>query len=97
MEKLEILGKKYPIQSGLSPEEILRMHREIVKRLKAISLEYPNLDKIDILVLYVIELNEKIIDMEKVLKKEAKKIEDIRTKIFHLEEKLKEKTKQSVS
>jgi cell division protein ZapA (FtsZ GTPase activity inhibitor) len=95
MEKLEILGKKYQIQSGLSPEEVLRMHREIVKRLKTISLEYPSLDKIDILVLYVIELNEKIIDMEKVLKKEVKKIEDIRTKIFHLEEKIKEKAKQS--
>jgi len=88
MEKLEILGKKYQIQSGLPPEEVLRIHREIVKRLKILSLEYPNLDKIDILVLYVIELNEKIIDMEKTLKKETKKIEDIRTKIFHLEEKI---------
>jgi len=95
VEKLEILGKKYQIQSGLSSEEVIRMHREIVKRLKTLSLEYPSLDRIDILVLYVIELNEKIIDMEKTLKKEVKKLEEIRTKIFHLEEKIKEKNKKS--
>ncbi|MCM8777708.1 MAG: cell division protein ZapA [Candidatus Omnitrophica bacterium] len=95
MEKLEIFGKKYQIQSGLSSEEVIRMYREIVKRLKTLSLEYPRLDKVDILVLYVIELNEKIIEMEKVLKKEVKKIEEIRTKIFRLEGKIKEKSKKS--
>ncbi|MGI6595174.1 MAG: cell division protein ZapA [Elusimicrobia bacterium] len=94
MEKLEILGKRYQIQSGLSLTDVGRMHKDIERRLKFFSSEYPNLDKIDILVLYVIELNEKIIDMENKLKKETDRLSKIRIKILSLEEKVKGKIKK---
>lgn len=91
MEKLEIFGKKYPIQSGLSSEEISRINKEMEKRLKFLSHEYSKLDNMDILILYVVELHEKIIELEKKLKKESEKMENIKTKISHLEEKIREK------
>ncbi|MCX8082068.1 MAG: cell division protein ZapA [bacterium] len=93
MEKLEILGKKYKIQSDIASEEIIKMHSEIVKRLKDLSSEYPTLDKIDILVLYVIELKKEIIDKEKQIQKGKNKLESISKKISLIEEKIKENIK----
>lgn len=95
MEKLEIFGKKYQIQSGLSSEEIIRINKEIENRLKVLSMEYSTLDNIDILVLYVVELHEKIMELEKKVKKEFEKLESIKTKIFRLEENIREKVKKS--
>ena len=94
MEILDILGKKYQVQSGLTTDEISRINREIVKRLKTLALEYPSLDRMDALVLYVVELNEKILDMEKAAKKERDRMEKVRSKIFALEEKIKEEIKK---
>ncbi|MDD3726124.1 MAG: cell division protein ZapA [Candidatus Ratteibacteria bacterium] len=95
MEKLEIFGKKYQIQSGLSSEEIIRINKEIENRLKVLSMEYSTLDNIDILVLYVVELHEKIMELEKKVKKEFEKLESIKTKIFRIEENIREKVKKS--
>lgn len=95
MEKFEIFGRTYRLQSGLSSDEVSQVNKEIVKRVKTLSAEYPTLDKIDILVLYVVELNEKIIELEKKLKKEKDKIENIKIKLSHLEEKIRGRVKKS--
>jgi len=94
VEILDIFGKKYHVQSGVTPDEADRINREIVKRLKILALEYPALDRMDALVLYVVELNEKILDMEKAAKKDRDRIEKVRSKIFALEEKIKEEIKK---
>jgi hypothetical protein len=94
VEILDIFGKKYHVQSKLTPDEAGRINREIVKRLKTLALEYPALDRMDALVLYAVELNEKILDMEKAEKKDRDRMEKVRSKIFALEEKIKEEIKK---
>jgi len=93
VEILDIFGKKYQIQSGLTSEEIERINRDIIRRMKTLAMEYPALDRIDTLILYIIELNEKIVGMEKKTKKEKENLERIRSKIDFLETKIKEEIK----
>lgn len=93
MQTFDILGKKYQIQSSLGAEEIEKINGEIVKRLRSLASEYPALDKIDTLVLYMIELKEKISGMEKTFKKETEKLEKIKNKIAFLEKKIVEELK----
>lgn len=93
MHTFEILGKKYQVQSSLNPEETDKINGEIVKRLKSLTYEYPTLDKIDILILYIIELKEKISILEKTSSKEAGRLDNIRNKISLLEKKITEEIK----
>jgi flagellar motility protein MotE (MotC chaperone) len=90
MQTFDILGKKYQIQSPLSSEEIEKINGEIVKQLKMITMDYPSLDRMDILVLYIIELKEKINDMEKRIKKEMERKERVKDKILSLEKEVSE-------
>ncbi len=92
-QTFNILGKKYRIQSRLSSEEIEKINKEIVYHLRNLAMEYPALDKMDALVLCIIELKEKIIDMEKRGKKEMEKMEKIKKKIIFLEKKVLEELK----
>ncbi len=94
VEILDIFGKKYQVQSGLTYDEISRINREIVKRLKTLALDYPAFDRMDALVLYIVELNEKILEMEKAAQKEKDRMEKVRSKIFALEERIKEEIKK---
>ncbi len=88
MQTLDIFGKKYQIQTGLSSEDVERMNLEIVGRIKTLAAEYPALDRIDILILYIVELNEKIDSLGKRLKKEGEKFDEVKNKILFLEKKL---------
>ncbi|MBN1445931.1 MAG: cell division protein ZapA [Candidatus Omnitrophica bacterium] len=94
MEILDIFGKKYRVQSGLNSDEISRINREIVKRLRTLALEYPSLDRMDALVLYIVELNEKITDMEKKVSREKDKLERVKKRIIALEGKIREVIKK---
>lgn len=93
MQTFDIFGKKYQIQSGLNSGETEKINGDVVKRLKILAIEYPSLDRMDILILYVIELKEKIRDMEKSFKKESDKLEKTRDKVVSLEKKIVEELK----
>ena len=93
MQTFEILGKKYRIQSSLEAGEAGRINGEITRRLKSLASEYAALDKIDILILYIIELKEKISEMEKISGKEAGRLDKARNRIMLLEKKVAEELK----
>ncbi len=93
MQTFEILGKKYQIQSSLDADEIGKINGEIVKRLNNLTYEYPALDKIDILVLYIIELKEEISCMERASGREAGRLDKIRSKLVLLEKRVAEELK----
>lgn len=89
IQSIDILGKKYRIQSDFKNEEIDGIRRDINSRLKMLIMEYPNLDRIDILILYIIELQEKINLMEKKRNKENEKLAKISQKLYSIEKKIK--------
>lgn len=89
IQSVDVLGKKYQIQSDFKSDEIEEIIRDINRRLKALAMDYPNLDKIDVLILYVIELNEKIYLMEKDEKRESERFAKISRKLSSIEEKIK--------
>jgi DNA repair ATPase RecN len=93
VQTFEILGKKYRIQSSLRTDEAEKINGEIVKRFRSLEAEYPALDKIDILVLCIIELKEKISGMEKNFKKDTEKLDKIRNNVALLEKKIVEELK----
>ncbi len=93
MQTFEILGKKYQIQSSLDAGEADKINGEIESRLRGLISEYPALDKIDILVLYVIELKKKISGMERNYSREAGKLEKAKNKVAILEKTITEKLK----
>jgi len=84
MYKINILGKTYSIQSSLSFSDINKIAKEINEKYKILENEYRTFDKVDILILYIIELYEMIytfkkgiIEKEEYKNKIVKKVEEI--------------------
>ena len=71
-----ILGRKYPVESHLESKETEKINEIIMQNVAKLEIQYPNADKIDILVFYLIELCEKLVNLEKILqqKKETQSV-----------------------
>jgi len=86
---VDILGKKYQMQLSFKNHELEEINRDINRRLQMLMLEYPNLDKVDILAFHVIELNEKIYSMKKQIASEEERLVKIAKRLISIEEKIK--------
>ena len=71
-----ILGRKYPVESHLEPKETEKINERITQDVAKLEIQYPNADRIDILVFYLIELCEKLVNLEKVLQ-QKKETQDV--------------------
>ncbi|MCK9266251.1 cell division protein ZapA [bacterium] len=89
IESVEILGKKLQLQLGLKTSELQEVNRKINKRLKSLMVEYPNLDKIDILSFYIVELHEEMYNIKTKLAKEEKRFVKISGKLLSIENRIK--------
>jgi len=71
-----ILGRKYQVESLLEQKEIGKINEKITQDIIKLEIRYPNADRIDILIFYLIELWEKIVNLEKNLqqKKETQNV-----------------------
>ena len=71
-----ILGRKYPVESHLESKETEKINEIITQDVAKLEIRYPNADRIDILVFYLIELCEKLVNLEKILqqKKETQSV-----------------------
>jgi len=84
---VNLLGRKYQIETSLSLEEIEKIEKKIEEDISQLEVKFPDLDRIDIFILYLIELWEKFFTMEKqsfqkkdsyeIVKKRIKKIIDL--------------------
>ncbi len=90
---IDILGKKYQVQAGFRSNEVEEMGREINNRLRMISLEYPALDRLDVLTLYAIEMNERILVLKQKLQREGERNQKVLKRLDSLEDKIKKEIK----
>ncbi len=77
------------MQLSFKNHELEEINRDINRRLQMLMLEYPNLDKVDILAFHVIELNEKIYSMKKQIASEEERLVKIAKRLISIEEKIK--------
>jgi predicted DNA-binding transcriptional regulator len=77
MFKVNILGRIYSISSSIPFNEVERIAKEINEKYKNFESIYKHFDKVDILVIYLIELYETIYN----LKKELAKKDEFKSKI----------------
>ena len=89
IQSIDIFGKKYQVQLGLKNSELTEINTDINTRLKTLMVEYSNLDKIDILIFYIIELHEKLYFMKRQLAKQEEKLRKISEKLVSVEKKIK--------
>lgn len=89
--KTKILGKTYSLQSDFDEKEFRKIKKEVEDKIKHYENQYPTADKLDLLVIFVFELFEKIHTTEKKLQEEKKKCEKAKKRIEQIEKRLKEK------
>ncbi|MCS7179956.1 MAG: cell division protein ZapA [bacterium] len=88
MYKVNILGKTYTLHSSLPYEELTKVIKEINDRFNKIQSEYKTLDKVDVLVFYLIELYENIYLLKKECSYMEKNKEKIKNKIDEIEKEI---------
>jgi cell division protein ZapA (FtsZ GTPase activity inhibitor) len=84
MFKVNILGRTYSISSSIPFSEVNKIAKEINEKYKNLENIYKAFDKVDILVIYLIELYETIYN----LKRELFKKEEFKNKIKEEVEKI---------
>jgi len=84
MFKVNILGRTYSISSSMPFNEVNKIAKEINEKYKNLENIYKSFDKVDILVIYLIELYEAIYN----LKRELFKKEEFKNKIKEEVEKI---------
>jgi cell division protein ZapA (FtsZ GTPase activity inhibitor) len=89
VQNLNILGKKYRIQTNFNEKEAAQINEEINSRLKLLESENPTLDRIDLFLLYIIEMHEKIFELDRKFARENEKIKKAERKLIKLEEDIK--------
>lgn len=88
MYKVNILGKTYSIQSILPPSEIEKIVKEINEKYRHLENIYRTFDKVDILIIYLIELYETIYNLKKELNSKEEFKNRIKNRIEKLEKEL---------
>ncbi len=87
-QTLNILGRRYNVQTNLDSEDIEKIATDLERRVKILDIEYPSLDRLDIFVLCIIEAYEARILMEKRQKKDSAVLDKAFQKVSLLEEKV---------
>ena len=96
---LDFLGKKYKytIESSLTQQEIDKISEEIKNSIANLEKKYPTKDKVDILILYIIELWEKFKKSEDTFFSKNSSLEMVKKRlkriILEVEEEVKKLTK----
>ncbi|MCM8769274.1 MAG: cell division protein ZapA [Candidatus Omnitrophica bacterium] len=91
---LHLAGRKYTMQTSLSPESVSRMEKNINENLALLQMKHPSSDLIDILVFSLIEKWEQLVTLEKELEEQRLNKEKIRLKLRKLSSQIEEKLKE---
>jgi len=89
--KIKFFGKEYVLQFDFDEKQINRIKKDIEEKIKYYQIQYPNADKIDILVVLVLNLMEELYRKDKKLIERDKNIEILKKYLNTIEEKIKEK------
>ena len=89
--KIKFFGKEYILQFDFDEKQINRIKKDIEEKIKYYQSQYPNADKIDILVVFVLNLMEELYRKDKKLIEKDKNIEILKKYLNTIEEKVKEK------
>jgi len=89
--KIKFFGKEYILQFDFDEKQINRIKKDIEEKIKYYQAQYPNADKIDILVVLVLDLMEELYRKDKKLLEKDKNIEILKKYLNTIEEKIKEK------
>jgi len=94
MFKVNILGRTYSISTSMPFNEINRIAKEINEKYKNLENNYKSFDKVDILVIYLIELYETIYNLKKELSKKDEFKNKIKEEIEKIEKELENLTER---
>ena len=89
--KIKFFGKEYILQFDFDEKQINRIKKDIEEKIKYYQSQYPNADKIDILVVLVLDLMEELYRKDKKLIEKDKNIEILKKYLNTIEERIKEK------
>jgi len=89
--KIKFFGKEYILQFDFDEKQINRIKKDIEEKIKYYQSQYPNADKIDILVVLVLDLMEELYRKDKKLLEKDKNIEILKKYLNTIEERIKEK------
>ncbi|MGC8977539.1 MAG: cell division protein ZapA [Candidatus Ratteibacteria bacterium] len=88
MYKINIFGKTYFIYSTLPSNEINKIVREINEKYRQLEQQYKTFDKVDILIVFLIELYEVIYNLKKEIAKNHQDRKVIKEKIEEIEKEI---------
>lgn len=83
-----VLGRKYQVESLLEQKETVKINEKISQDIINLEIRYPNADRIDILIFYLIELREKIVNLEKFLQSKDETLNILSHKIKKVEQQI---------
>ena len=89
--KIKLFGKQYILQFDFDEKQINKIKENIEEKIKYYQLQYPNADKIDILVVFVLNLMEELYKKDKKLIEKEKNIENLKRRLNTIEKRIKEK------
>jgi len=89
--KIKLFGKEYTLQFDFDEKQINKIKKDIEEKIKYYQSQYPNADKIDILVVFVLNLMEELYRKNKKLTEKDKNIEILKKHFNIIEKRIKEK------
>jgi len=89
--RIKILGREYLLQSDINEEQLEKTKKEIEEKIHYFEKQYPTVDKIDLLVLFIFDLLERIYIKDRQLHEMQEKLENVKIKVERIENKIKEK------
>ena len=89
--KIKFFGKEYILQFDFDEKQINRIKKDIEEKIKYYQSQYPNADKIDILVVLVLDLMEELYRKDKKLIEKDKNKEILKRRLNTIEKRIKEK------
>ncbi len=89
--KIKLFGKEYTLQFDFDEKQINKMKKDVEEKIKYYQSQYPNADKIDILVVFVLNLMEELYRKDKKLIEKDKNKEILKRRLNTIEKRIKEK------
>jgi len=89
--KIKFFGKEYILQFDFDEKQINKIKKDIEEKIKYYQAQYPNADKIDILVVLVLNLMEELHRKDKKLIEKNKNTEILKKYLNSIEKRIKEK------
>jgi len=89
--KIKLFGKEYTLQFDFDEKQINKIKKDVEEKIKYYQLQYPNADKIDILVVFVLNLMEELYRKDKKLIEKDKNKEILKRRLNTIEKRIKEK------